>query len=597
VYYGNLYLEDEKGFAIGPKLPFQYIIDGDIATIHTVTFDQTELSRGEGVTVSVKMSGKPFAPELVDGALESSLDGYTFKLVLKNEKQEVVATYEEELVHFNEADPKTVVLTVDKATQYPLAEVTLEKGGKIIAAYTSEIPDWVVVESSNVLDTRLLILYGILLAALVSLGLIFAIRKDSKSVVVFFTLVIFALLAAVLLIMYTPLGARAEVAVVSFVQSNIGTGRCTNARGVSQGCGRVGRVWPLIPGVTINQPTVVNDNGSFNLTGNMTFDSCGNSSNSRHIWLVNGDGSLTALENQDASAMSKSGFDSRGHWFTGNKRFSVPLAVGDACDVHTFNLRFVNCVAGECGFREKQITLDLGPCDQCPNIGGNQREVPAGYRLDAATNQCLLTDDFQVLCSASPNPIVPGGQTTFTASAFNAEGDVNFNWYSGKNGTGTEIDGESTATRSRIRKTFDTQGMYQVSVRGEDESGATFTRNCGVMVRNPDADPNELVDTDGDGIPDTSVNDLLNSSVPEPELSLEIDKVLTNDTCTITWTGQYVSQCYLVNSTGGSASVTTSGTGDVEPGTYWLRCLAQRDGSVVESESVTCRLNPGIREI
>ena len=100
-----------------------------------------------------------------------------------------------------------------------------------------------------------------------------------------------------------------------------------------------------------------------------------------------------------------------------------------------------------------------------------------------------------------------------------------------------------------------------------------------------------------DGIPDTSVNDLLNSSVPEPELSLEIDKVLTNDTCTITWTGQYVSQCYLVNSTGGSASVTTSGTGDVEPGTYWLRCLAQRDGSVVESESVTCRLNPGIREI
>lgn len=599
VYFGTLYLEDTAGVSVAPAISFQYIIDGDIATIHGVTFDETRIAKGGSVAVTVKMTGKPFAPELLNDTIESSLDGYTFLLTLKNEKGDVVAMYSEELDAYDESEPKEVVLSVSKPVAYPVAEVTLQKGDTVIATYTTEIPDWVTIDDMTGFNMTLLILYGMLLMALLSLAVIFLIKKDSKTIVLVFTIIIAVLVGWVLLVTYAPSSVRAAVSLVSFSQTDTGTGRCTNSRGQSQGCGRVGRVWSLIPGVTINQPTEIADNGTFTLTGNMTFDSCSNSSNSRHIWQVLPDGSLRALENRDTSAMGKRNFDSRGHWFDGTKRFSIQLTAADACGVQTFNLRFVNCVAGECGFRNKQVTLDLGPCDVCPNIEGNQREVPGGYRLDTATNQCLLTNEFQVICSASQNPIAPGGTATFNASVFNAQGDVSFTWYAGRNGSGDVIKTERNVTRSRLERSFATAGVYQVSVRGQDENGASFTRTCGVMVRDPNADPDELIDTDGDGIPDTSANDLRNgnAAVPPPVLSLTIDRVLTNDTCNVTWSGQHVTQCFLVNSTGGTETVTNTGTKPVEPGTYWLRCLALRDGSVAETEPVTCRLNPGVREI
>lgn len=598
VYFGTVYLEDAVGVRVGPTIDFQYIIDGDIATVHDVVFSQTELARGDSVAVTVKMTGKPFAPEVVNDTLESTLDGYTFVLTLKNEKQEVVATYSEELNGYDETVPKEVVLSVSKPVAYPIAEVVLKKGDTVVTTYTTNVPDWVLIDTDDAFGAQLLILYGMLLAALVTLALIFMIKRDTKVLVTVFGLVILVLIGLVLIFTYVPASVRAAVTLVSFTQTDTGTGRCANSRGEGKGCGRVGRVWSLIPGVTINQPTVINDDGTFLLTGNMTFDSCGNSTNSRHIWEVLPGGSLRALSNQDTSAMRKSNFDSRGHWFDGSKRFSVQLTAADACGVQTFNLRFVNCVAGECGFRNKQITLDLGPCDVCPNIEGNQREVPGGYRLDTATNQCLLTDDFQVLCSASQNPITPGSSVTFNASTFNAQGDVQFTWYTGRNGSGDVIKTERNVTRSRLDRTFAEAGMYQVSVRGQDQNGASFTRTCGVMVRDENADPNELVDTDGDGIPDTSANDLLRAAAPPPVLNLTIDRVLTNDTCNVEWSAQHVTQCFLVNGADGTTeSVTSSGTKPVEPGTYWLRCLALRDGSVAETNPVTCRLNPGVREI
>lgn len=597
VYFGTLTLVDDAGVSVAPTIPFQYIIDGDIATVQSVSFDETNLDAGDSVKVSIRMTGKPFAQEIVDDVLESTLDGYTFELTLKNEHGAVVATYLEALDKFDESLPKEVVLQVTKPVVYPVAEVVLKKGDTIVTTYETNIPDWVVVPQPDPISVTLLALYAMLLMALVTMIVLFAIKRDRRFTVVLFAIIIVALTVFICLQTGGPRFARAAVEVVSFTQEEIATGRCTNARGVGQGCGRVGRVWSLIPGVTINRPASIDDDGTVTLTGNMTFDSCGNSPNSRHIWQIGEGGVLTKLDNLDTSAMGKSGFDSRGHWFNGSKRFSIRPQVAESCGVQTINLRFVNCVAGECGFRQKRVTLDLGPCDQCPNLPGSQREVPGGYRLDESTGQCMLTDDFQVLCSPSQNPITPGSDVTFTASTFNAEGDVQFTWYSARNGGGDVIKNETNGSRSRLTRRYDTEGMYHVSVRGRDENGASFTRTCGVMVRDPNADPDELVDTDGDGIPDTSVRDLSNPLAPPPVLSLTIDKTLTNDTCTLTWTAQHVTQCFLVNATGGSEPATVTGSKPVVPGTYFLRCLAVRDGSVAETDPVTCRLNPGIREI
>lgn len=240
------------------------------------------------------------------------------------------------------------------------------------------------------------------------------------------------------------------------------------------------------------------------------------------------------------------------------------------------------------------VEIEVKIPDMCPLMPGAQEEVPAGYVVNSA-GECVLSDAFQVLCSASPNPIAPGGSTTFTATPFNAEGDVNFRWY---DGSGNFIEQETHGARSRLTRSFADAGIQRVQVRATDENGAEFQRSCGVTVRDPN-DPNAgnngLIDLDGDGIPDTGLG-VTGPLAPPAELSLTIERTLTNSTCPIEWNALNVLQCYLVNGTGGVEEVALSGTRDVAPGTYWLRCLARRNSTIEETEPVTCRSNLNIRE-
>jgi len=237
------------------------------------------------------------------------------------------------------------------------------------------------------------------------------------------------------------------------------------------------------------------------------------------------------------------------------------------------------------------IEIEVKVPDMCPRIPGAQEEVPGGYTING-DGYCVLSDTFQILCSANPNPIAPGGETTFTALPFNAEGDVTFTWYDSADAV---LSQETHGSRSRFTQTFDTTGLYQVAVVAEDETGATFRRSCGVTVRDPDDPGTGPVDLDGDGMPDDP--GVTGPLAPPAVVTLSIDRPLTNDVCALNWNAQYVTQCFLVNGTGGVEGVPLSETRDVSPGTYWLRCLTERDGSVEESEQVVCRLNPDTREI
>lgn len=599
VYLGDLYLEDEKGQLLGPKISFQYVIDGDIATIHGIDFDKTEFKKGEAVQMFLSISGKPFAEELIN--TKNVFEDYQLLIDIYNEKGEKAYSYDE-MIQSSDNYYETVInfsSLVD--TEYPIVKSKIVKDGETIAQFNSEVPDWVDLfnEEDYQDKTNVIILYSILLLVIVVFLLILSFKKENKFIVFVLTVLIITSLSLLVVNHFKPIKLFAQVNPVSFVKSLINSGNCTNIEGAYQGCGRVGSVWNLRPYVTINTPTSIADDGRFNVTGSMVFPSCTNSPNSRHIYLINKNGSLTALNNQDQSGLIAEGYDSRGHWFTGTKRFSVPVSLEKSCGVHQIDLRFVNCVAGECGFNDYRLDIDLGPCDQCVNLPGDQLTVPGGYVVDE-NKVCNLTNEFQVICSAEINPIEPGSTATFKASVFNSVGDIEFKWYQGRDTASSPIKTEINRSQSKLLKKYDEEGIYQVSVSVKDPAGKTFSRTCGVVVRdsnNGDGD-DEKIDTDGDGIPDTSLLDLYGGiGGPAADLGIDIDKILTNSTCTVTWNAKNVTQCFLLSNVGSGEPVSFSGTKTVSPGSYWLRCLATRDGQAVESEKVTCRLNPDIREI
>ncbi len=596
VYLGDLYLEDEKGQLLGPKISFQYILDGDIATIHGIDFDKTEFKKGDAVQMFVSISGKPFAEELVD--TKNVFEDYQLLIDVYNEKGEKSYSYDE-MIQSSDNYYETVInfsSLVD--IEYPIVKAKVVKNGKVINEFNSEVPDWVNLFNENDgKDNNVTTLYSILLSLILLFIIILMIKRENKFIV--FILAILIVLSLSLLFMkdFKALKLFAQVNPVSFAKSLINNGNCTNTQGGYQGCGRVGSVWNLRPYVTINNPTSIGSDGKFNVTGSMVFPSCTNSPNSRHIYLINKNGSLTALNNQDQSGLIAEGYDSRGHWFTGTKRFSVPVSLEKACGVHQIDLRFVNCVAGECGFNDYRLDIDLGPCDQCVNLPGDQLTVPGGYTVDA-NKICTLTNEFQAICSPEENPIAPGSTANFKASVFNSVGDVEFKWYQGRQVNDSPIQTDINRSQSRLLKKYDQEGVYQVTVAVKDGNGSTFSRTCGVVVRDPNDDGDEKIDTDGDGIPDTSLLDLYGGrGGPAADLGIDIDKILTNDTCTVSWDAKNVTQCFLLSNVGSGEPVSFSGTKTVSPGSYWLRCLATRDGKAVESEKVTCRLNPDIREI
>jgi hypothetical protein len=104
VYFAEITLFDKSHKQIGSKIGARYIIDGDIANIHTLKTDKTVLSKGELFRLNYTISGKPFdisaliepdsKNDKVEKPTEQKKEG---KLVIQifNELGEIVAVQDE----------------------------------------------------------------------------------------------------------------------------------------------------------------------------------------------------------------------------------------------------------------------------------------------------------------------------------------------------------------------------------------------------------------------------------------------------------------------------------------------------------------------
>lgn len=229
--------------------------------------------------------------------------------------------------------------------------------------------------------------------------------------------------------------------------------------------------------------------------------------------------------------------------------------------------------------------------DQCVNINGFQESVPSGLR-DVGGRVCQINDSFGVFCRANPNPAETGSTVTFVATPFyQAQGDITYVWYQGTNASGSRLRTQTTDDVSSVDVTFSSQGNQRVTVVATDAAGNTSQRTCGVTV----ADDVASLDLDGDGIADDLTADG-DSGIDDATLELNIDRTLTNNSCELTWNATNVIECFLANTEGKNDKVDFSGSEDVVPGTYFLRCLSHKL-NILQTEERVCRLNPDIREV
>ncbi len=98
VYFGEVLLLDKSGAQLESRIGVRYIVDGNIATIHSAITDKTVLSQNEQFKLTATLTGKPFDIALLRDPSKPALgdDNAIGKVVSRiyNEKNEEVATLE-----------------------------------------------------------------------------------------------------------------------------------------------------------------------------------------------------------------------------------------------------------------------------------------------------------------------------------------------------------------------------------------------------------------------------------------------------------------------------------------------------------------------
>jgi hypothetical protein len=219
--------------------------------------------------------------------------------------------------------------------------------------------------------------------------------------------------------------------------------------------------------------------------------------------------------------------------------------------------------------------------DKCSNIRLTQYQIPEGH-VDVGGRICQKIDTFIASCRAYPSQIEPGESATFSIYSTNGTGQVQY--VAKTSDSGEVISTQSSTGTVYASRTYDAIGVYRISVNATDSEGNVSTGICGVTVTNT---------------PEISEETLDPGAIPPrpPELSLSGGGI-TNTTCPIEWSAKYVSSCEITTDSGKGGEVEPSGTMDVEPGTYRLRCLSTGlNPSSHETDPVTCRENINIREI
>jgi len=258
---------------------------------------------------------------------------------------------------------------------------------------------------------------------------------------------------------------------------------------------------------------------------------------------------------------------------------------------------------------EGVAVFEILPADLCTNLNGTHETVPRGYFQTISTNGkpiCLESSSRNIICSASKNPVVPNEHVTFSARTSSGSA-ANFSWYNGPTTQGSVVKQDDNVTTSQFSRSFAQEGIHFVSTLVE--SNGTFDR-CfvGVTVRDPNNDAADIaiyIDGGRVGADDASrifITDdgeifILNPNAAAADIQFAFQRGITNDTCVAEWNAQNVLRCDLYRNGALLRPIEKTGTADLTPGSYQIKCLQERDGSEVSSDIAICRQNPDLREI
>ncbi len=232
--------------------------------------------------------------------------------------------------------------------------------------------------------------------------------------------------------------------------------------------------------------------------------------------------------------------------------------------------------------------------DMCLNITGFQQTIPDGFQ-DVGGKICQVGNSFFLSCHAQDSIVKPNEEAAFVATPVNHKGLVTFQWFLDSNNSGSPLSTQRSEDKVFFKKSFSDEGNKRLTVVATDEDGNKKQKYCGVMVTNKNEDELEdEIDLNDDGILDLVANGGLLDK--DAAVQLNIDRTLTNTTCKLTWDSTNTLECLLTNTEGLNEKVALDGSRDVSPGIYTLRCFTP-SLRIIESEVRTCRMNPDVREI
>jgi|GEM_PF-961624 len=239
-------------------------------------------------------------------------------------------------------------------------------------------------------------------------------------------------------------------------------------------------------------------------------------------------------------------------------------------------------------FLTGEVIFSVRPNDVCTNINDMQTDVPSGYfqTFDENGRSVCLDTNVDMMCSVSKNPASVGDAVTFNATTrSNTRGD--FSWFSGNstNNPDNLLKKDNNVTSSSLSQTLGQSGVYQVSALFNGENGESNNCTVGVTVY-----PDLIAPDPG------SVTVFINPSAPAGVVNLNLDRSITNSTCKATWTATHVVGCQLFNNNEPVEDVGVTGSKDVSPGSYEVRCLQVKNGTVAKSATRVCRENPDLQE-
>jgi hypothetical protein len=90
----------------------------------------------------------------------------------------------------------------------------------------------------------------------------------------------------------------------------------------------------------------------------------------------------------------------------------------------------------------------------------------------------------------------------------------------------------------------------------------------------------------------------LDAAYPPGTIDLDSANLITNDSCPFEWSAENVVSCYMFDVEAGTKeAIPNVGTKDVSPGFYKIKCVQLANAAIIESDTLSCRSNPNVREV